>query len=248
MIRRNVPRTERCETRVRGGASTRRPSRASSRPRADARPCGLRAPAWQRSRRSRPARRLECSTVVLGSPPDPEDRQGLCASWTRSRSDAEPEDRAAVRSGTVEVFRCEREGITPPGRRPDRHQPAGRPPARRRSRRSGRSISGSPRWSGSTCRRRRRTTDPSASSRPRTAAALPSGFTCGTSHHGSGRSSDQNASAIRPNEAVRDLLAGSPCTRASGPPPRPSPGRLNRSLLFNRLQSGGGGPDGGRTP
>ena len=46
-----------------GGASTSRPRRAMSRPRADARPCSLSAPALQRSRRSRPACRTACTSA-----------------------------------------------------------------------------------------------------------------------------------------------------------------------------------------
>ena len=49
-----------------GGASTSRASRAVSRPRAVAIPCSLSAPALQRSRRSRPARRTACTSPAQG--------------------------------------------------------------------------------------------------------------------------------------------------------------------------------------
>ena len=49
-----------------GGASISRPSRAASRPRADARPCSLMSPALQRSRRARPSCRTACTSPAQG--------------------------------------------------------------------------------------------------------------------------------------------------------------------------------------
>ena len=46
-----------------GAVSINRPSRAASRPRADARPCSLISPAFERSRRARPSRRTACTRL-----------------------------------------------------------------------------------------------------------------------------------------------------------------------------------------
>ena len=47
-----------------GGASISRPSRATSRPRSDARPCSLKSPSLQRSRTARPVCKTACTLAA----------------------------------------------------------------------------------------------------------------------------------------------------------------------------------------